>query len=379
MKTVMSLTVLMAAGFASLAQVEVDDMYFNRKDRAKLREGQEKEIAQRDLKMNEESRRTLAINPTDSYSSRNINPEYTSRQKTSPSNNNAQEDQGYFPAGYQQPVGVNQTLRNSNYYGYNNPYYGNSYYGNAWANPYYGYSSGFGSPYSSFWGSPFGYGGSGWSMSFGNNWGYPGYGWNSWGMPSSMFWNSYYGNSFYNSWGWGYGGNMWGSNYWGGYNPYYGYSNYYGGGYYPVVDNGRPKPMYGKRSDRSNSLSNDVDTSRPISSVTRAGREISNGRTRSETNNQPTYYERSWRQNQEVAQTRSFWGQESGQSRTYQNSNSGRQSSFWDNNNGFDNNNRSSQNRSWSNDNSSFSGGSRSHSSPSPSHSSGGTRSRGRD
>lgn len=385
MKTGMIGLVLMAAGFASFAQSENDDMYFNAKDRAKQREAAKKEMAQRDLRMNEESKKMLSINPTDSYSSKNINPEYASRQRNA--SNEQSEDVGYFQPGYQ-PQGVNQALRNNNYNAYNNAFYGNSYYGNSWANPYYGYTSGFGSPYGSFypsmWGSPYGgyYGGTGWSMSMGYSWGYPSYGmgWNSWGMPSSLFWNNYYGYGYgynpYNSWGsgWGY--------------PYYG--NYYNSYYPVVVDNGNgPHTVYGKRNDRSSSLNNDVDNSRPTTAITRNGREISSGRTRNESA-QPTYYDRSWRQNQELNQnqTRTYWGNESNTTRTYSgnnnnNNNTGRQrTSTWSNDNSFfnnDNNNRSTPSRSWSNDNSSLSGGSRSHSSPSPSHSSGGTRSRGRD
>lgn len=353
---------------------------------------QQKQRQQREQQMQqEEEREVLGINPTDSYAARNVNPEYVSRLKTNPSSQ--QEDVVYFPSGYQ-PVGVNPALRSSFYApgAFMSPYYGS-----AFANPYY---SSFGNPYGGLyspWSDPFYYNpynnfssgwNSSWSLSFSYGFGswYPrmGYGWNYWSMPSSLFWDSYYGFNGYNSWAWGGGWNSWGSPFcYNGYNYYNGYSQVV------VVDtNGGRQVVYGKRSDRSSSLNNVVDSSRPINSVTRTGREISNGRVRSESNStQPTYYERSWRQNPEVTQTRSYWGNESNSSRSYSggsNNNTSRQRSTWSsepsNNSSFINSNSSQ--RSWSNSSNSSisSGASRSQSSgSSSSSSSGGTRSRGRD
>lgn len=365
-------------------------MYFNSKDRAKLTAARQKLRDERNEQLAEEEKDVLGINPTGSYSARNVNPEYVSRLKTNPSSQ--QEDIVYFPSGYQ-PISVNPALRSS-YYAPGS--FMSPFYGSAFANPYY---SSFGNPYGSFyspWSDPYYYNpynsfnsgwNSSWSLSFSYGFGgwYPqmGYGWNYWSMPSSLFWDSYYGYNAYSAWGWGSGWNSWGSPF-----CYNGY-NYYRG-YAPVVivdNSGGRQVVYSKRSDRSSSLNNVVDSSRPINSVTRTGREISSGRVRSESNNtQPTYYERSWRQNPEVTQTqtRSYWGNESNVSRSYSGGNNNtttRQRSTWSSsppdNNSFLNSNSSSQRSS----SSSFSsGGTRSQpSGGSSSSSSGGTRSRGRD
>jgi hypothetical protein len=389
MKKKLSLCVLLTAGFASYAQIEVDDMYFNSKDRAKLRAAVQTQNERQEQQLREDSKKNLGINPTDSYSARNVNPEYASRLRTNPSSQ--EEEVTYFTAGYQ-PISVNPALRNS-YYGpgaFSSPFYGS-----AFSNPYA--YTGFGSPYNFYpsWNDPFNnyynqgmY--SSWSLSMGYGWNswYPrmGYGWNSWGMPSSLFWDSYYGYSSYNSMAWGGGWNSWGSPY--GYSGYgYNYYNRYPSQVIIVNnDNGGRQVVYGKRQDRSSSLNNEVDNSRSVSSYTRTGREISNGRTRSESNEQPTYYDRTWKRNPEVAQSqnRSFWGNESNtptrQSAGGSN-NSGRQrTSAWSNDS-FNNNSNSNQ-RSWSNSNTSSFSNSGSRSQPSGGNSSSGssgTRSRGRD
>ncbi len=267
---------------------ELDDMYFNSKDRAKLNEG--KISADIGLsRSNGKSEAKTPINPTDSYSARNINPEYNAQL-----NHGAAPiiEDNYFIPDYQ-PTGVNQNLYNCNcgsgsFY---NPYYGN----NAFNNPYYGYTGGFGSPYSSFypsaWGYPYNRFGSGLNMSLGYGWGgfSPGYyGGLGYGMGgyANNFWNPY------NSWGSGY------------YNPYY----------YPsqviVINNsdayGR-KVSYSKRSSRSSTLNHDIDNSRYNSSPTVTGNSrtnVTNGRSRSAT---PEYYDRSWKRSQNEAPTRSYW------------------------------------------------------------------------
>ncbi len=396
MKKSLMMGVWLAGAWAAQAQqVEVDDMYFNRKDRIKMRELTAREARKREEQLNEESRKTLGINPTDSYSARNVNPEYVSRLKTNPSSQD--EEPNYFLSGYQ-PVGVNPQFRNNNYYApgaFSSPFYGNG-----WVNPGFAYTSGFGSPFaggfSPYWGDPFMnpyWGGSRWSMSVGygwNNW--SPWGWNTWGSPSGFFWDTYY----YNSWAWGpswnMGWNNWGWNWWG--NPYCYYNRYPNQVIIIDGDNGnRPRVVYGRRSDRSSSLNNDVDTSRPINSLTRSGREISTGRTRADVNDQQNYYDRSWRRNPEVTQTRSYWGNESnnnGRSNFSNNEGTRQRTSTWgDNNNSrsWSNNNNSNSGFNFNNSNSnsrssSFNSGgnTRSFSAPSNSGSSGGgSRSRGRD
>src|SRR5262245_6324407 len=108
MKTRNVLMSLLALGltFTSMAQtVENDDVYFNSKDRPSLK-------AQRALNASPTSTQTASdemlasnrsasksnVNPTDSYSARTVNPEYTSRSSAQ----TAQTDnQDYFLNNYQ--------------------------------------------------------------------------------------------------------------------------------------------------------------------------------------------------------------------------------------------------------------------------------------
>lgn len=331
-------------------------MYFNSKDRAKLNE---KKISA-DLGLGKSTSDIRGadspINPTDSYSARNINPEYAS-QLNSGGTPIIEDD--YFIQDFQ-PTGVNQNLSNCNCASgsYYNPYYGN----NAWNNPYYGNMGGFGSPYSNFYGSP---------------WGYPSYGFNpGWNMSVGYGWNSF-NPGFYSGMGYGYGSY---ANFWDPFNNPWrnGYL-----GYYPrqiiVINNGDvggTKVSYSKRSSRSSTVNHKVvNTSRPasVTNANNTGRSaISNGRTRSAT---PEYYDRGWkRAQQENNAVRGYWNNSgSGTSspsrsafdRSGFNNNSGRQGSS-----GFSTPTRSSFGNGGTN-----SGGSRSGSSGSSS----GSRTRGRN
>lgn len=272
---------------------ELDDMYFNSKDRSKVNKGKITADLGLSKNNNKAAEANTPINPTDSYSARNVNPEYS-----------AQLDNGslpiiednYFIPDFQ-PTGINQNLSNCNcgsgsFY---NPYYGNS----AFNNPYYGYTGGFGSPYSNYypsaWGNPYGGYGSGLNMSLGYGWGgfnpgyYGGMGYGLGGYANN-FWNPY------NSWGGGY------------YNSYY-------PGQVIVINNsdayGR-KVSYAKRSSRSSTINHDVDNSRYNSGSTVVGNSRTNlsrtnlngGRSRSTA---PEYYDRSWKRNQNDAPTRGYW------------------------------------------------------------------------
>lgn len=279
--------------FTAFSQ-EFDDMYFNSKDRAKLNEG--KISADLGLTKNNGEIRGAdsPINPTDSYSARNINPEYSSQLNTGSS---PIVEDNYFIQDFQ-PTGVNQNLSNCNcgsgsYY---NPYYGN----NAWNNPYYGNMGGFGSPYSSYYGS---------------SWGYPSYGGFSPGLSMSMGygWGGY-NTGFYSGLGYGYGGY---SNFW---NPYSNpWRNGYYGSYYPgqviIINNGDasgPKVAYSKRSSRSSNINHSVNNSRPssVANVNNTSRSaVSNGRSRSAT---PEYYDRGWKRTQSESNgTRGYWSNSS--------------------------------------------------------------------
>lgn len=226
-------------------RAEFDDMYFRAKDReiSKAVEAQEAYASAKTKKqkapdvLQEEEDYT---NPTDSYSARNINPEYVSRSNAEQA---GEDESNYFLEGYTPP-----TYSDNNF---NNSYYNNanwarsSYYGNAmWNSPYYGYGmAGYGMGgmrYYDPWMNPY-YGGfyDPWMMpSYGYGFG-PSYGWRS-GWSVSLTYGS-----FWNPYGGWYGG--YGNPYYGGYG-YPGY--YYGGGYYesPRVVN------YGKRPSRHSAV-----------------------------------------------------------------------------------------------------------------------------
>jgi hypothetical protein len=181
-----------------LAQgVEHDDMYFNSKDRAKLREARKStEVALASArKTKKEDTAEEDLNPTDSYSARNVNPEYTSRSNSQTAK---AEEEDYFVNNYQYSTQSNYNNWNNNF----NDWYGNSWYRPnywapsiyAWNSPYYGYYDSWNSP----WYDP--------------NWSY-----NGWSSSFSF----YYGNS----WNYGWGGNY---NYWN--RPYCGNNSYYGYG-----------------------------------------------------------------------------------------------------------------------------------------------------
>ena len=84
----MLLATVCLVGFsgAMAQEVEYDDMYFNSEDRAKLREQRALEVAyntpKKSNKFEEYQEEAASINPTDSYSARNVNPEYISRSHT---------------------------------------------------------------------------------------------------------------------------------------------------------------------------------------------------------------------------------------------------------------------------------------------------------
>lgn len=226
----------------SAQRAEFDDMYFRAKDREKI----SKAVEARDVYASAKTKKQKSpeafvqadegyTNPTDSYSARNINPEYVSRSNAEQA---SEDESNYYLEGY-----TPSTYNSSNF---NNSYYNNanwarsSYYGNAlWNSPYYGYGMG-GMRYYDPWMNPY-YGGfyDPWMMpSYGYGFG-PAYGWRSgWSVSLSYgsFWNPYGG------WYSGYG------------NPYYGgfgYPGYYyGGGFYesPRVVN------YGKRPSRHSAV-----------------------------------------------------------------------------------------------------------------------------
>ncbi|MBL0742338.1 hypothetical protein [Chryseolinea lacunae] len=329
-KVIMLSFVASLAVATSFAQgIENDDMYFNSKDRAKVKALRAKEdesysaSAKKANKYTDEN--SDVVNPTDSYSARNVNPEFAARS-------NAQtakaDEQDYFVSNYKYSNASKISSFNNSYNSwYNNPWYSSNYYSPSiygWNSPYYGsYYDMYGNP----WMNP--YYQSGWSSSYsyymGSNWNY---GWGSgFGMGLS-YGNPYcYGSPYMNSWGSSFG--------YGGY-----YNNYYGGGYYPtnvvIINNGYEggrNIAYGKRATRSGMMASTPSATngrtRPDNNsnyvTTYPSRQSSNGRvdTQSRIQRQEDYYNRSYRTQQQQAQqqqapqysspSRTDWGN-SGQS-----------------------------------------------------------------
>lgn len=288
----------------ALAQVEYDDMYFNKEDRAKLNAQRSTEVA-----YNTPSKKKFAdeevedVNPTDSYSARNVNPEYTSRAHTE----TAQSDEAdYFVNNYQ--YNRNQLNNWNNDFGnwYNSPLYRNNYYGpmiNSWNSPYYGYNSWnspWFDPFWSYngWSSSFSYHmGSRWNYGWGGNYNYwnrPYYGWDPYfggmGMgPYAGMGMGPYGGMGMMGMGMGYYGGGFGGGYW---------NNYRYPGTVVVVnpDNGGRNVVYGKRPSRGTVMVSDRSNVRSRSSVNNSVRDDnSSGRVTSQGRKQAEYYNRSTR------------------------------------------------------------------------------------
>lgn len=287
MKTRIVLAGLLAMGIAlevSAQRVENDDMYFRGKDRERNKSIEaEASYASAKTKKHQQEEETVTedednTNPTDSYSARNVNPEYVSRANSEKA---SEDETNYYLEGYAPPASTTTNFNNSyynnanwarnSYYAnamWNSPYYGMGYY-SPWASPYYG--GGFYDP----WMSPYS------TMGYGMG---PSYGWRTGWSMSFTFGN------YWSPWGYGYGGYPY---YGGGYA--YGYPSYYygGGGYYNESSRGN----YGKRPSRHSAAvtptQRTVSRTRPLTGDNTAN---VNGRTRTR-QVQDDYYVRPSRRN----------------------------------------------------------------------------------
>lgn len=302
---------LLGMGGVFAQGVEYDDMYFNATDRAKLKAQRASEVAYntpskpKKFDLNEGEER---LNPTDSYSARNVNPEYTSRAHTK----SAQSDEeDYFVSNYQYNRNQYNNWNNNFNNWYSNPWYRTNYYGsaiNSWNSPYYGYNS---------WNSP-------WYDPF---WSYNG-------------WSSSFSFHYGNTWNYGWGGyyNYWNRPYYG-WDPYFGGIGYYGGSYwnnymYPgtvvVVNRGeRGDVVYGKRPTRSTTIVSDRNYARSRTNVTSSVRDDnSSGRISTQGARQEQYYNRT----QRSTNTSSYGDRSNTQY------NRSRSWDSWDNNNSYNTN-----------------------------------------
>jgi hypothetical protein len=307
--------------------IEYDDMYFTAEDRAKLKQKRAAEVAYNapakssQLNYYDESE---SVNPTDSYSARNVNPEYTSRSHSQ----TAQSDEAdYFVNNYQYNANRLDNWNNNYNNWYSNSWYRPNYYGpgiNTWNSPYYGYSS-----WNSPWYDPF-WSHNGWSSSFafhhGRSWNY---GWggnyNYWNRPY-YGWDPY-GMAYGGGYGMGYGGGYW--------------NNYRYPGTIIVVNQGESNGhgvVYGKRPTRGTTLVSDRNNVRSRSGISNSVREDnSSGRvsTSSSSRKQAEYYNR---YNRPQRSTTSDYGS---RSNTQYNRSRSWDNSSWDSNNSY-NNSRSS-------------------------------------
>jgi len=313
--TVVSLIIVASA---TAQKIENDDMYFNAKDRAALRAQRGNDFTMASVKdsrgTDKQSDADDNINPTDSYSARNVNPEYTSRSQSQ----TAQADDGnYFVNHYNVSQYNRNQLNNWNnnfnnwygsswyrpsyystsIYGWNSPYYGSAYdnWGNPCANPYY--QSGFSTAFSFYGGMGMGYG---------------------YGNPYNS-WSPYYGSGFgYSSF----------------YSPY-SYGSPYGISYYGypsrvvVIENGSNRGVvYGKRNSRSSQQdrnyyngSTRTTSDRGYADSNGGGRSSNGGRISNSSSQPHEYYNRSWKNQQNMSTP------------SYGNSGSGNARSSWENQN----------------------------------------------
>jgi hypothetical protein len=248
------------------------------------------------------------LNPTDSYSARNVNPEYEARSNAEIAKT---DDENYFSPDYHYQTRSDLNSWNNNFSSqYDNSWYQNSYWTPgmySWNSRYYG--GGFYDPWSNIWYSP--YTRPGWNSSI--------------SFSCGNAWNSGYGNSWSMNYGYGYGNYGYGygnpyNSYW--YNPY---SNW-GGGYpqYVVVERNNGPRAYGKRNSRSTSVvrpvaGNGGNGGRPVIGST-SGRSETGSRLTSNTSRrtetlrrtetsrpqqQPEHYNRSWRNQSQPTTTSS--------------------------------------------------------------------------
>lgn len=327
-KGILLATISLIGISGALAQdVEYDDMYFNAEDRAKLRAQQSVELAVNSPKKSNRfdyEDRNVSVNPTDSYSARNVNPEYTSRAQSQV----APSDEGdYFVTNYQYNRNQLNNWNNNFNNWYNSSWYRPNFYGpgiNTWNSPYYGYSS-----WNSPWFDPF-WANNGWSSSFafhyGPSWNY------GWGGRYNYWNRPYFG---WDPFGMAYGPGM-------GMGMGMGYGLGYGGGYwnnyrYPrtiaVANQGERdgRVVYGKRPTRGTTMVSDRSNVRSRSGVNPARNDNDGGRISTQGRKQAEYYNRYRTQRTDNATYDRRSNTQYNRTRSWDNNNSS-----WDNNRSID-------------------------------------------
>lgn len=238
--------------YSSAIAQEYDDMYFNKTDRKTVK------IEKTTLLTNSNKNNSYKeiTKSTETFSAKNVNPEYIARYKSTESNqvneqtvkkNDSYSSNDYFVEGYDKSAYVSDSKNGEIDYAALNKRdqmsskknYGSLSNSAMRFSPYM--AMGFGSAYGRYGYDPFmmGYG-SGMSMGFGSGFGYSPYmsfnvgmSWGSGYNPWGSFYNPYRMRG-YDPWRSMYGYSPYGGL--GGYSPYYGYGSGYGG-YYPTFNN----------------------------------------------------------------------------------------------------------------------------------------------
>ena len=268
-ETILGLVMVLFFNWAGAQVQEYDDLYFNGSDRKMLKLASESKIQSYSNDAAETYQSFSNGTYSDSYSAKDVNPDYISRyrsqadgQENNLSNGN-EEGSDFYLEEKVQPIAT--TVNN---------YYGNSSYRYApnWGNWRLGMRMRFWDP---FWGVSFGNMGWGWDPFFYNN-GF-GMGWNNpWNnpwydpffCPPTWGFNSFYGNNAY----------------------LVGYYNGYwsgGGQRVVVVDGNQRRRVRGARYVASNNGSSRFNGSRVNTPVTRSSNRLVGGRT-STSSSQPS-------------------------------------------------------------------------------------------
>jgi hypothetical protein len=285
MKTTIAWASLLVWSGAAMAQ-EQDDMYFNKKDRAKLQKATatEEVLVRADKPVRFDyaiNKNTPAVTSGAAYET---NPEFIARSQSEMVS--IEQDEAHFIENYQynQQNELTQFSNNLNQWN-NNPLYSNAYFApsiNNWNSPFY---SPFNDPFltgfnNNPWCNPMFR--SGWSVSFNFAWGN---GWNYWGPSAFWGWGDPFWNNGWNSYAWG---NNWGWNNW--------------NNTVIIIDNDARGPVYGKRGSRSQGVARAINssTSRTRSSAVRSSSATPSGSrsVASRGNTSQEYYTPQWRRSE---------------------------------------------------------------------------------
>jgi hypothetical protein len=242
------LAICLITGFAApvLAQ-EYDDMYFRARDRKRPATSEPAFVSNYENFKRQHFPETAqeTINPTDSYSARQLNPEFSARSLSDVA---TADEENYFVENFRPSSTASVPFNNSYYFNnpWNNPW-GMGWYSSAWARPwqnpwYWGYYD----PWMNPWMNPWMPGG-GWGWTPGWN-----YGFNSLWAPGFSGWTVSVGYSWGNAWG-----NAWCSPYWNS----WGMWNNWGIWNRPVFwgwGNEIRNVNYGKRYSQTNAVAGDV-------------------------------------------------------------------------------------------------------------------------